>query len=119
MRALIVDDDQTSCQLLAKILSSSGLDTEWTTDSLTGYDLSLQHHYDLYVLDVRMPGLLGTTFAEGLKKKYPTAKIVLISAFADERLQQTATSLGVSLLSKPFDPDRLLQVTADMLRQGT
>jgi DNA-binding response OmpR family regulator len=115
MRALIVDDDETSCQLLVKILKRKGMEAEWTTDSLAGYNLSLHRHYDLFILDVRMPLLLGTEFAEGLKKEKPNAKIILISGFADEALQKTAQSLGVSLLSKPFIPDRLLEVTAEVL----
>lgn len=117
MRALIVDDDETFCQLLTKILKSTGLDAEWTTDSLAGYNLSLQQHYDLFILDVRMPLLLGTEFAEGLRKENPSAQIILISAFADEALQTTAQSLGVGLLSKPFTPERLLEVTTEVLGQ--
>jgi DNA-binding response OmpR family regulator len=118
MRVLVVDDDETSCQLLVKVLRGKGLEADWTTDSLAGYDLSLHHHYDLYVLDVRMPLLLGTDFAAGLKKEHPEAKIILISAFADEALQKTAKTLSVSLLSKPFTPDRLLKVTAEVLGQS-
>jgi DNA-binding response OmpR family regulator len=118
MRVLVVDDDETTCRLLVKVLSNQGMETDWTTDSLTGYNLSLHHHYDLFILDVRMPLLLGTELAEELKKEHPDAKIILISAFADEALQQTATSLGVSLLSKPFTPDRLLKVTAEVLGQA-
>ncbi len=115
MRALIVDDDETSCQLLVKVLKRKGMEAEWTTDSLAGYNLSRHHHYDLFILDVRMPLLLGTELAEGLKKENPNAKIILISAFADEALQKTAQSLGVSLLSKPFTLDRLLEATSEIL----
>ena len=118
MRVLVVDDDETSCRLLVKVLSGQGMDADWTTDSLAGYDLSLHHPYDLFILDVRMPLLSGTDFAESLKKKNPTAKIILISAFADEALEQTAKNLGVSLLSKPFTPARLLKATAEVLGQS-
>ncbi len=65
MCALIVDDDETSCQLLEKILKSKGMEAEWTTDSLAGYNISRHHHYDLFILDVRMPLLLGTDFTYG------------------------------------------------------
>ena len=115
MRALVVDDDTTSCQLLTKILQREGLDTEWTTDSLTGYDLALHNQYDLYVLDVRMPGLLGTELVEGLKAEYPHAKILLISSFADEELRQTAEDLGVTILSKPFPPELFLAEVTNVL----
>jgi DNA-binding response OmpR family regulator len=115
MRTLIVDDDTTFCQLLAKVFTRKGLGAEWTTDSLAGYTSALQQPYDLFLLDVRMPVLLGTDFAEGLKQHQPGAKIILISAFADEALRQTAHSLGVALLSKAFTPDRLLEVASQVL----
>jgi DNA-binding response OmpR family regulator len=116
MRVLIVDDDETFCRLLTKILQREGLDTAWTADSLVGYDMAFRNHYDLYILDVRMPGLLGTEFVEGLKAAYPHVKVLLISSFADVALQQTARDLGVSLLSKPFTPAQLLTEITEMLR---
>ena len=118
MHALVVDDDATYCQLLTKILQSEGLDTEWTTDSLVGYDMALRNQYDLYVLDVRMPGLLGTELVEGVKAEYPHAKILLISSFADLVLQQTAHDLGVALLSKPFTPEQFLAEVTQVLHDS-
>jgi DNA-binding response OmpR family regulator len=115
MRVLIVDDDETSCRLLGKVFKRHGMEAEWTTDSLAGYQMSLRHPYDLFILDVRMPLLSGTAFADGLKRAYPNAKVILISAFADEVLQKTARGLGVTLLSKPFTPGRLLTLTAEVL----
>lgn len=115
MHALIVDDDEISCRLLAKVIGSKGLDVDWTTDSLTGYNLSRQNPYDLIILDVRMPLLLGTEIAEGLKEEKSQAQIILISAFADEALQKAAENLNIILLSKPFTLDRLLEVASALL----
>jgi DNA-binding response OmpR family regulator len=116
MRALIIDDDATSCQLLTTILQRDGIETEWTTDSLVGYDMARRHLYDLYILEVRMPGLVGTRFIEGVREKYPYAKILLISSFADATLQQTARDFEVALLSKPFTPAQLLTEITGVLR---
>ena len=115
MRVLIVDDDEPSCKLLTKILKRTGAEVEWTTDSHAGFARALQHHYDLFVLDVQMPGLLGTDFSAQLKQRCPQVHIILISAFADEALHKTATRLGVSLLSKPFTPDVLLAAASTEL----
>ncbi len=112
MRILIVDDDKIFCCLLAEVLESQGYRVEWTTRALEGYKMSQRTHYDLLIFDVRMPFLLGTELAEGLKQQSPASKIILISAFADEALQKTAESLGVPLLSKPFTTDRLLGLIA-------
>ena len=115
MRVLVVDDDETSCQLLTKILQRTGAEVEWMTDSQAGFARSLQRHYDLLVLDVQMPGLLGTDFAAHLKQRRPEVQIILISAFADEGLHKTAARLGVLLLSKPFTPTALLAATSQAL----
>jgi len=62
-----------------------------------------------------MPSLLGTELAEPLKRDDPQVKIILISAFADEASFDISRTLGVPLLSKPFVPDRLLDVIAEVL----
>ena len=118
MRVLIVDDDQTFCQLLAEVLEGRGIKVVWTTDGLEGYEMSLYETYDLFILDQRMPLVLGTELVEELKKDNPQAKIILTSAFADEALQNKSQSLGVPLLSKPFSAKRLLQAVESALGQS-
>lgn len=110
MRVLIVEDDEIFCQFLTEILESKAIDVVRATDGLAGYEKAWSSPYDLYILDVRMPGLLGSEIAEALKQKNPGAKIILISAFADETLRQAAANVGALLLSKPFSADDLLQV---------
>ena len=62
-----------------------------------------------------MPLILGTELAEGLKRNNPHAKIILVSAFADRRLQRRSPNLDVPLLSKPFAAERLLEVVEGAL----
>ena len=110
MRVLIVDDDETFCQLLAEVLQNKGIEVVWTTDGLVGYEKSVYESYDLFILDERMPLVLGTELIEGLKRNNPQAKIILISSFADRALQKRSQNLGVPLLSKPFTAERLLEL---------
>jgi DNA-binding response OmpR family regulator len=110
VRVLIVEDDETFCQFLTEILESKGIEVVWVTDSLDGFRKAQSYLYDLFILDVRMPGLLGTEIAEALKQNNPRAKVILISAFADETLRQAASNLGAPLLSKPFSSDDLFQM---------
>lgn len=87
----------------------------WTTDSLKGYEASLYETYDLFILDQRMPLMLGTELVEELKKDNPRAKVILTSAFADDALRTRMQSLGVPVLSKPFSAMRLLQTVESVL----
>ena len=115
MRVLIVDDDETFCQLLAEVLEGKGMNVVWTTDGLEGYEMSLYEAYDLFILDQRMPLIFGTELVQELKKDNPEAKIILISAFADEALRNKSQTLGVPVLSKPFSAKRLLQLVETAL----
>ena len=115
MRVLIVDDDETFCQLLAEVLECGGIKVAWTTNGLEGYEMSLYEPYDLFIIDQRIPLILGTELVEELKKDNPRAKIILISAFADETLQNQSKSLGVPVLSKPFSAKRLLELVESAL----
>ena len=115
MRILIVDDDETFCQLLAEILESRGAEVVWTTDGLAGYERSLYESYDVFILDQRMPLVLGTELVEDLKKDNPEAKIILISAFADRALQSMSQALGIPLLSKPFSAQDLLRAVEGII----
>jgi two-component system, NtrC family, response regulator GlrR len=109
VRILIIDDDATFCRLLAEVLEARGHRVDWCDKPLQGYNMTQRQDYDVSVFDVRMPFLLGTELAEGLKQEHPAMKIILISAFADEALQKTADSLGLPLLSKPFATQRFIE----------
>jgi DNA-binding NtrC family response regulator len=71
--------------------------------------------YDLFIFDVCMPLFLGTELAEDLKQMRAGAKIILISAFADDSLRKISQKIGVPLLSKPFTPERLLETVEKTL----
>jgi DNA-binding response OmpR family regulator len=120
VRVLIVEDDQTFCEFLTELLQDHGHEVVCSSDAVDGYQKAQSSSYDVIILDVRMPGLLGTEIAEALKQKTAPAKIILISAFADRSLRETASNLDISLLSKPFSPADLFETidktTSDQLR---
>lgn len=107
MSVLIVEDDLTFCEFLRELLESKGNHVTCATDGMEGYRKAWSMPWDLIVLDVRMPGLLGTEIAEALKQRNPAAKVILISAFADATLREAASKLQTPLLSKPFSPAEL------------
>jgi two-component system cell cycle sensor histidine kinase/response regulator CckA len=118
MRILIIDDDETFCRLLVEILEEMGMRAVWTTNGLTGYEMLTRDDYDLCIIDVRMPLVLGTDLADAIREDYPQVKIILASGFADETLQEYAKRKGILLLSKPFTADRLLDTVELALGQS-
>ena len=102
MRTLVVDDDEIFCRFLFEVLEGIGMGALCITDAFAAYDLTNRDPYELCIIDVRMPLILGTELAEAIKEEHPQIKIILASAFADRALQEYAARKGMFLLSKPF-----------------
>ena len=112
MRILVIDDDAVFSRYLAEVLTHLGHEADWVTDGFVGFERCLREEYDLVICDVRMPLILGTELVAELRRDLPRLPIVLISAFADEKLAAQAHERGAWLLSKPFDAAVLGQVLA-------
>jgi YesN/AraC family two-component response regulator len=87
---------------LRKYYRGQGNELVCSTDGLDGYQKPSSYPYDLIILDVPMPEVLGTKIAEALKQKKPGAKVILISGLRRSVIARSRFKLGVPLLSKHF-----------------
>src|SRR6476661_4395011 len=71
VHALIVEDDLTFREYLAELLKGKGFEVTAATDGVRGYELSQKNQYDVFIIDVRMPLVLGTELAQALKQERP------------------------------------------------
>ena len=60
MRVLIVEDDRTAADFLAKALGEAGYQTEIAGDGETGYELASGSGYGVLIVDRMLPKLDGT-----------------------------------------------------------
>ena len=102
MRILVIDDDDVFCRMLVEILEEIGIEAACRTNGLDAYEMLASDPFDLCIIDVRMPLVLGTELAAAIKEDHPSIKLILASAFADQALREYAQRKGILLLSKPF-----------------
>jgi two-component system chemotaxis sensor kinase CheA len=82
---LVVDDSLTTRMLEQSILESAGYEVELATSAEQGLEKAQARHYDLFLVDVEMPGMDGFTFVERVR--------------ADARLSSTPAVLVTSRAS--------------------
>ncbi|MDQ1700889.1 MAG: hypothetical protein QOF57_141 [Frankiaceae bacterium] len=120
-RVLVVDDDDVIRQLITVNLELEGFEVFTAVDGQDALDQVSAIQPDLITLDVMMPRMDGWQAAERLRADPDTAaiKLVLLSARAQESDIRRGEQIGVdAYLTKPFDPDELIETINQLLAQA-
>lgn len=114
---LIVDDQQANVQLLEKMLRGAGyLHITSTEDPHAVCPLHRDHHYDLILLDLRMPGMDGFEVMEKLKEIEADSYLPVLAVTAQPAHKLRALQSGAKdFVSKPFDLAEVLMRVHNML----
>lgn len=73
---------------------------------------------DLLVADIRLPGMSGIELVQKMRRRYPDLKILLITGFQDEKLEQLVPSLQVQgFFHKPLDVPVFLEAVRTILEE--
>jgi excisionase family DNA binding protein len=115
-RILVVDDDPTVLELLAKSLQLSDYDVDLCADGPSGLERLSSADYDLLIVDLKMPGMDGLSVIREARRRNLELPVIIVTGFSTEANAIEAINLGVSgYLTKPFRIPRLLNVTARAL----
>ena len=105
---LLVDDDQSSLDLMSAYLSGTGLRVRFARDGMEALDLLRRAHPGAIVLDIRLPQVDGWQVLDALRADPGTADIpVVVVSIVDERKRGLALGAADYLL-KPVNRDDLL-----------
>ncbi|KJV06904.1 response regulator receiver protein [Methylocucumis oryzae] len=110
-KLLIVDDSKVSRMLIRAQVAAQR--PEWAiTEANSGeqaLDIIDENLPDYCMMDINMSGILGTDAAEIILSKYPTVRIVILSANIQETYQNRASGLGISFVAKPVSEKSISQ----------
>jgi two-component system cell cycle sensor histidine kinase/response regulator CckA len=118
-RVLIVDDDDGVREFVARALGRAGYAVVTACDGLDALRIvEAQPRFDLFVLDVMMPGLRGDVLAKRLYDRDPQTKVLYITGYADQFFAlRPALRENEAVLVKPVGVATLLDAVSRRLRQ--
>jgi excisionase family DNA binding protein len=115
-RVLVVDDEASIRDLLAKTLALAEYDVDVAPDGRTALERMRLDPYDLLIADLKMPGMDGLTVIREAKRYKPDLAVIIITGFSTESSAIEAVNLGVSgYLTKPFRVPQVLSAAAKAL----
>ena len=116
---LVVDDQPGIRTIVRRILEGRGYQVTEAGSGEEAVSVLDRRNaaFDLLVTDMRMPGMTGRDLAERVRFRYPDTRILFISGFTDDPgVQSGILPDRARFLSKPFNPDQLLDAIDQLMR---
>ena len=120
LRVLVADDVPDVVVSLLTLLADAGYETRGVYRGKDVLDAVCDFSPDVVLLDIGMPGMSGYEVARALRERYGSARPML---FAVTARSQDADRLMSQLagfdrhISKPYDPNALIELLADLQQQ--
>ena len=121
-RILIVDDESAIRLVCQLNLDSVGFQTLEASDGESALALARTEQPDLILLDVMLPGIDGWRVAEELAASPETREIpiLFLSARSDRADEERGHEVGgLGYITKPFDPEELIDRVRDVLERAS
>jgi DNA-binding NtrC family response regulator len=108
-RVLLVDDEEELVSTLEERLLLRGINVETSTSGRTALKMLNESHFDIVVVDLKMPNLDGTAVIDTVRREHPEVKILLITGHGSgSRSGEEQPFDEDDVLLKPFDIETLL-----------
>ncbi|MDW7732766.1 MAG: response regulator [Methanolobus sp.] len=115
---LVVEDDLMNMELLTALLEITGHKVEGVDNGEKALNSVDKSHFDLILLDMRLPGMNGLEVVKKLRN-YPqtlNVPVVAVTASAMKGDRESILEAGCAdYVSKPFDTGNFLKVISSYL----
>jgi two-component system response regulator HydG len=110
-RILMVDDDRSTCAMIAKMLSLHGYRVDVAYGPNRALELIQQNEYALALIDYRMPDMDGVELYRRIQEIRPEIVGVFLTGYPTIDTVFPAIGVGIQrVLAKPADSSELLEV---------
>ena len=116
---VVVDDDQAVRESLAFLFDARGFVTNCFSTAEEVFKTGLSDEARYLFVDVRLPGMSGVEFVRQLEERGVDVPVALMTGHADhDVLSQLMLTKGLSLLTKPCDPNQMLSMVSDAVSEA-
>ena len=107
-RILIIEDEESIAELEKDYLELSGFEVEIENDGAEGLKKALSEEFDLFILDLMLPGVDGFEICRKVREVKNTP-IIMVSAKKEDIDKIRGLGLGADdYITKPFSPSEMV-----------
>lgn len=120
MRILVVEDDKRLAAALQRGLEAEGFAVDLAPNGTDGHWMATTNDYDLFILDIMLPGINGLRLCADLRARGIGTPILMLTAKDGELDEAEALDTGADdFLSKPFSYTVLLARVRALMRRAS
>ena len=109
IKVLLIDDEETLLEYLAKRLLREGFTVKATFSGEEALEIASNENFDVAVVDLKMPGIDGVETQKRLKKVQPFLQCIVLTAHGSiESALESGQKDAFQYLLKPIDYDNLV-----------
>jgi two-component system response regulator AtoC len=107
-KALVIDDDPSTLELMRFHLGSEGFDVKTAENGAQALDFVKETRFDVILTDLHLPDIDGIEMVKQIKLLLPETEIIMITGFGSTEKAIEATKAGAFYyVEKPVDLDEL------------
>jgi CheY-like chemotaxis protein len=117
---LVIEDEPIIARVCSRILALDGYDSSIADSGETALDMFNEKEYDIYICDIKMPGMSGIEFYNFIKKDHPDRinRLIMITGdLLSSETREFLRDINIPYILKPFTPDELREAI-DKLKPG-
>lgn len=115
-RILVVEDEEDLLEIYSSFLRNAGYTVETALDGRRAIEMAKKTEFDLVLLDIKLPDIMGDEVARKLKEINEGIIIVMVTGFPSFQESINSLDLGIyDILLKPITGEELIRVMKEAL----
>ena len=107
-KSLLIVDDDIAHRTMLRILLDWQYEISEADDGSTAIEEVRKRHFDMLLMDIRMPGVSGIEALDQIRSLRPYIPVLIMTAYFSDEIADLAIDKGAfGCLGKPFDFEEL------------
>lgn len=120
-RVLVVDDEAHVRAVLSRALAMKGYEVGGAADGEEALAALAEDHYDLVILDLKMPGMDGLEVLHRIREGFPDTIALMLTGVADNEMIEAQSMAGgaFAFLTKPCSLEEMIRIIGEAFETGS
>jgi PAS domain S-box-containing protein len=115
-KILVVEDEESNYFLIERMLRKTRVKVSWAKNGIESIQMCKKEHFDMVLMDIRMPVMDGYEATQEIKKIHRDIPIIAQTAFALKGEKEKSLAAGCDgYIAKPIDSYELMSILKEYL----